>query len=60
MAPELTGDPAAAAEVQFLQRCGPLNLADIPYEAKTDNQKTRKKVSFAAGAARERMFDDAR
>ena len=56
MAPKLTGDVAAVLEVQVLQRCGPLNLTDISYEAKTDIRENDELGSFAAGAARE-VFD---
>ena len=52
MALKLTSDVAALVQVQFLQPCGPLNLTNIPYEAKTDIRENEELGSFAAGAAR--------
>ena len=50
---KLTGDVAAMVQVQFLQSCGPLSLADVTYVAKTDIRENEELGSFAAGAARE-------
>ena len=44
---KLTVDVAALVQVQFLQSCGPLSLADVTYEAKPDIRENEEEDSFA-------------